>query len=100
MENQNEILIFIGLGSLVMLILALVIILFSLNYRRKMLEKEKKIQLMEQEKRIEIFKAAVEAEGVYIGGWGLRNAIWPKLVDGHHGQFTMMSHTKSDGRLS
>jgi hypothetical protein len=32
-------------------------------------------------------KAAVEAEGIYIGGWGLRNAIWPKRVDGHHGQF-------------
>lgn len=33
-------------------------------------------------------KAAVEAENIYIGGWSLRNAVWPKRVDGHHGEFS------------
>ncbi|KIW94367.1 uncharacterized protein Z519_04343 [Cladophialophora bantiana CBS 173.52] len=29
-------------------------------------------------------KVAVEAEGIYIGGWGLQNVFWPKRMDGHH----------------
>lgn len=31
-------------------------------------------------------RAAVESEGVYIGGWSLRQAIWPKKVQGEYGR--------------
>jgi hypothetical protein len=41
-------------------------------------------------------KAAVEAEGIYIGGWDLRNAIWPNVVDGQHGEFIL----KCNGRCN
>lgn len=36
-------------------------------------------------------KAAVEAEGIYVGGWDLRNVFWAKRLDGHHGQFPFES---------
>ncbi|KAI1625629.1 major facilitator superfamily domain-containing protein [Exophiala viscosa] len=29
-------------------------------------------------------KASVEAEGIYIGGYSIRRALWPKTVDGKH----------------
>jgi signal transduction histidine kinase len=55
MEDQKVIVIFIGMGCLMMLILALVIILFYQHYRSNLLK-------LEKEKHIMAFKAAVEAE--------------------------------------
>jgi hypothetical protein len=55
MENQIQIGILIGVGCLVMLSLALIIITFLNIHRKKMLEKE-------QEKQMEIFKVASEVE--------------------------------------
>lgn len=62
MENQKTIAILITLGCFAMFILVIVIILFVAIYQRKMLLKEAKIQLMEQEKQITLFKASVEVE--------------------------------------
>ena len=64
MENQDitNIKLLITLGILITLFLAVVIILFVIYYQRKMLLKEAKIHLMEQEKQIALFKASVEAE--------------------------------------
>ena len=36
-------------------------------------------------------RTAVEAEGIYIGGWSIRRAMWPKTVDGKHGK-PVVSH--------
>jgi hypothetical protein len=30
-------------------------------------------------------RALVEAEGIYVGGWSLKRAIWPKKMNGVHG---------------
>ncbi len=62
MQSQETIAVLIALGCLAMLILVVVIIMFVAIYQRKMLLKEAKIQLMEQEKQIALFKASVEAE--------------------------------------
>ena len=39
-------------------------------------------------------RRAVEAEGVLIGGWSLRRAMWPKTKDGVHGELTVKSTVK------
>lgn len=62
MQSQKTIAILIALGCLVMFALVIVIILFVVVYQRKMLLKEAKIKLMEQEKQLALFKASVEAE--------------------------------------
>ena len=62
MQSQENIAIFIAIGCLVMFILVIVIIMFVVIYQRKMLLKEAKIQLMEKDKQITLFKASVEAE--------------------------------------
>jgi signal transduction histidine kinase len=62
MQSQKTIVILIALGCLVMFALVIVIILFVVVYQRKMLLKEAKIKLMEQEKQLALFKASVEAE--------------------------------------
>lgn len=43
-----------------------------------------------QEKR-----EAVEAEGVFIGGWSVKKAIAPKRVHGKIGEFLMPSKTSA-----
>lgn len=64
MENEDitSIKLLITLGILITLFIAAVVVLFVVYYQRKMLLKEASIKLMEQEKRIELFKASVEAE--------------------------------------
>ncbi len=62
MQNQTSVAVFIALGCLIMFLLILVIILFVVTYQRKMLEKENRIRIMDQEKQIALFKATVEAE--------------------------------------
>lgn len=62
MENQEQVAVYIALGSLVIFTLVIIIILFVVTYQRKMLEKENRIQMIEQEKQIQMFKATVEAE--------------------------------------
>lgn len=62
MQNQTSLIPFILLGCLAMFGLIVVIILFVVTYQRKMLEKENKLRLFEQEKQIQLFKATVEAE--------------------------------------
>jgi two-component system NarL family sensor kinase len=62
MQTQENIAIFIAFGCLIMFMLVLVIITFVVIYQRKMSLKEAKIQLMEQEKQIALFRAAAEAE--------------------------------------
>lgn len=62
MQSQETIVVLIALGCLVMFALVIVIILFVVVYQRKMLLKEAKIKLMEQEKQLALFKASVEAE--------------------------------------
>lgn len=62
MQSQENIAILIALGCLVMFTLVGVIILFVAIYQRKILLKEAKIQLLEQEKQIGLFKASVKAE--------------------------------------
>lgn len=47
----------------------------------RMLSSETMISNVFQAKRDEF-----EKEGVYIGGWALKNALMPKLLDGKHGQ--------------
>lgn len=64
MENKDitNIKLLITVGILITLFLAVAIILFVVYYQRKMLLKEAKIKLMEQEKQIALFKVTVEAE--------------------------------------
>lgn len=62
MQDQKNIALLIAIGCMVMFILVIVIIMFVVIYQRKMLLKEAKIQLMEQEKQIALFKASVEIE--------------------------------------
>jgi signal transduction histidine kinase len=62
MGYETEVGTFVGLGCMAMLSLALIVILISLSYRRRILEKENKIQAMHQEKQIELFRTSVEAE--------------------------------------
>ncbi len=64
MENQDiaNLKLLITIGILITLFLATAIILFVVYYQRKMILKEVRIKLMEQEKQIELFKASVEAE--------------------------------------
>lgn len=62
MQSQETIAVLIALGCLGMFALVIVIILFVVVYQRKMLLKEAKIKLIEQEKQLELFKASVEAE--------------------------------------
>src|ERR1043165_9235829 len=62
MENTSQIGIMIGFGCLAMLVLALLIILSSVSYRRRILQKENRIQALEQEKRTTLFRTTVEAE--------------------------------------
>lgn len=31
---------------------------------------------------------ALEQEGVYIGGWSFRNALFPKKLNGKHGKYS------------
>lgn len=62
MQSQENIAILIALGCLAMFTLVGAIILFVAIYQRKILLKEAKIQLLEQEKQIGLFKASVEAE--------------------------------------
>lgn len=62
MQNQTSLIPFILLGCVAMFGLIVVIILFVVIYQRKMLEKENKLRLFEQEKQIQLFKATVEAE--------------------------------------
>ena len=62
MQSQETIAVLIALGCLAMFALVIVIILFVVVYQRKMLLKEAKIKLIEQEKQLELFKASVEAE--------------------------------------
>lgn len=64
MENQDitNLKLLIILGIFITLFLATIVVLFVVFYQRKMLLKEAKIKIMEQEKQIELFKASVEAE--------------------------------------
>lgn len=64
MENADitNIKLLVTLGILITLFLAAVIIIFVVYYQRKMLLKEAHIQMMEQEKQINLFKASVEVE--------------------------------------
>ena len=64
MENQDitNIKLLVTVGILITLFLATAIILFVVYYQRKMLLKEARIRLMEQEKQITLFKASVEVE--------------------------------------
>ena len=64
MENKDitYIKLLITVGVLLSLFLASVIILFVVYYQRKILQKESRIQLMEKEKQIDLFKATVIAE--------------------------------------
>lgn len=36
-------------------------------------------------------RAAVETEGVFIGGWSIKQAFVPTKVDGHIGQYFLPS---------
>jgi signal transduction histidine kinase len=62
MQTQENIAIFIAFGCLIMFLLIVVIIMFVAIYQRKMSLKEARIQVMEQEKQIALFRAAAEAE--------------------------------------
>lgn len=62
MENENQLVILIGIGSLVMIILALTLILFYQSYLKNMLKKEKQIEAIEKRKQLDEFKAVVQAE--------------------------------------
>lgn len=64
MENADitNIKLLITIGILITLFLAAVVIIFVVYYQRKMLLKEKRIQTLEQEKQITLFKASVEVE--------------------------------------
>lgn len=33
-------------------------------------------------------RAEYEKEGVFIGGWGIKNVLWPKKTNGVHGKTT------------
>ncbi len=62
MQSQENIAVLIAIGCLAMLVLVIAIIMFVAIYQRKILLKEAKIQLIENQKHIEIFKASVQAE--------------------------------------
>ena len=62
MQSEKTVAILIALGCLAMFALIIVIILFVVVYQRKILLKEAKIKLMEQQQQIELFKASVEIE--------------------------------------
>jgi len=31
-------------------------------------------------------KRQLEKEGIFIGGWGVKNILWPRKVNGKHGE--------------
>lgn len=62
MQTQENIALLIAFGCLIMFLLIIVIIMFVAIYQRKMSLKEARIQMMEQEKQIALFRAATEAE--------------------------------------
>ena len=62
MENQTYLITNILLGCLAMFSLIVVIILFVVIHKRKILLKDTKIKLLENEKQLALFKASVEAE--------------------------------------
>ncbi len=62
MQTQENIAFFIAFACAIMFLLVVVIIMFVAIYQRKMSLKEARIQIMEQEKQIGLFRAATEAE--------------------------------------
>jgi two-component system NarL family sensor kinase len=62
MQNEESFGILIILACLAMFSLIVIIILFVVTYQRKMLLKEKQINLIEQEKQVQLFKAIVDTE--------------------------------------
>ena len=62
MESQNEIVLFIAVGSFAMIFFVLVIILFVMKYQRKMYQNEAALKTLEQLRQIELFQASVEIE--------------------------------------
>ena len=62
MQNQTGLVTFIIIASLFVFCLIVIIILFFVINQRKMLLKNSEIKLMENEKQLSLFKAAVEAE--------------------------------------
>ncbi len=64
LENQDitTVKLLITIGILITVVFSSVIIVFVVHYQRRMLLKDARIKLMEQEKQIALFKASVEAE--------------------------------------
>lgn len=62
MESQLQIELLIGIGVFAMFSLVLLIAVFTLIYKRKILERENALRNLESEKKVQLFKAAVEAE--------------------------------------
>jgi len=62
MENQEGLVFSIVIGSLFVFVLIIIIILFVLISQRKLLLADKKMKQIEQDKQVQLFKAAVEAE--------------------------------------
>lgn len=62
MEVQTQINIFIWVGLLTMACLTFAVILFFNTHRKKVLEKEARLQIIEKEAQLAIFKSASEAE--------------------------------------
>jgi signal transduction histidine kinase len=62
MQNEESFGILIILACLAMFSLIVIIILFVVTYQRKMHLKEKQINLIEQEKQVQLFKAIVDTE--------------------------------------
>ncbi|MDP3145385.1 MAG: histidine kinase [Bacteroidota bacterium] len=62
MENTQLTPYFIAIGCLLAFVLISIIVLLVVTYQRKMLAKEYRIQLFEQEKQMAMFKASFEAE--------------------------------------
>lgn len=62
MQDQSYIPSLIVFGCTIMLLMALSIVLFVIRHQRKMHLNEKRIQAIENEKQIALFKASIEAE--------------------------------------
>ncbi len=62
MEKESDIGIIIGVGSLALVFLVLLMVILASIFKRRILEKERKIRMIEQQKQIDLFKAVAEAK--------------------------------------
>jgi signal transduction histidine kinase len=62
MEKQIDFALVIGIGSMIISLLGLTIVYFVVRYQRRFLQEQLRVQAIKNERQVEIFQAAIEAE--------------------------------------